>query len=319
MISILMPVYNRVHIVIETLRSIKNQSYKDWECIIVDDGSTDNTREVIQQFVMQDSRFKLYDRPLNHKKGPSGCRNYAFQLSQGEYIQFFDSDDIMHPDHLMKKQEAFQQSKVDFTICKLKSFTVNDKDFNFYDDDIPNFKIENSLFESFVTGSFPMMMQMPMWKKNVLKEVMPFREDIQLLEDHELYVRILASERKVGIINEVLVLYRMGENSITDNFFNNISSGIDSVLKVKKSVIKFSDGNNEKIKLSLLKQILAFIRTGLVQKQYLSAEKCFRFIYDEKLAYNFKLNMKVLRIHFFYYIFKLIKRGDTKFKSLLKL
>lgn len=319
LVTIIIPTYNRAHLLRETLNSVCAQTYPYWECIIVDDGSTDDTLEILNQFVEVDSRFKVFKRPNLFKKGPSGCRNFAFQLSLGKFIQFFDSDDIMHPDHLLKKMQLLNNSEVDFVVCKLKSFSTNQGDVCFYDHDVPDFVVGDSLFESFATGSFPMMMQMPMWRKNVLDEVMPFREDIQLLEDHELYLRILASERNVGIINDVLILYRTAEISITNNFYKNISLGIDSFLKVKQTAVRLLNENNVKIKLSILKQVLALVRTGLSQKQYPSAEKCLKFIKDERLAYNFGLQMKVVRINIFYFVFKFLKRGDTKFKSLLKL
>ncbi|NJM80308.1 MAG: glycosyltransferase family 2 protein [Flavobacterium sp.] len=103
MISIIIPVFNRQHLIIETLVSIQNQTFQNWECIIVDDGSTDNTVEIISEQIIGDERFHLFKRPTHLKKGPSSCRNYAFSKAKGQFIQFFDSDDIMHPEHLQKK------------------------------------------------------------------------------------------------------------------------------------------------------------------------------------------------------------------------
>ena len=76
MVSIIMPIYNRAHLIIETLNSIKKQTYQNWECLIIDDGSTDNTSEVVINYAAQDTRFKFYTRPETSVKGPSSCRNY---------------------------------------------------------------------------------------------------------------------------------------------------------------------------------------------------------------------------------------------------
>src|SRR5690606_34265329 len=97
LISIVIPTYNRAQFIAETLTSVKNQTYQNWECVVVDDGSTDNTIEIIQQFTASDDRFKLYSRPTNRPKGANACRNYGFEVSSGLYINWFDSDDIMAP------------------------------------------------------------------------------------------------------------------------------------------------------------------------------------------------------------------------------
>ena len=99
-ISIIMATYNRGHFVKETLTSIINQSFQDWECIIIDDGSSDNTYEIIKTYVDSDKRFRYYKRGEDYKKGLPGCRNKGLDLANGNFIQFFDDDDIVHPDNL---------------------------------------------------------------------------------------------------------------------------------------------------------------------------------------------------------------------------
>ena len=103
LISILIPTYNRAALIVETLDSIKSQTYNNWECVIVDDGSTDNSREIIDGYCKEDSRFRYYDRPENHIKGANGCRNYAFKMSQGKWIKWLDSDDLLHENTLAKE------------------------------------------------------------------------------------------------------------------------------------------------------------------------------------------------------------------------
>ena len=80
LISIIIPTFNRAHLILHTLESIKNQTYNEWECIIVDDGSTDNTEDVLKKYIDTDSRFRYFKRPLNHTKGPSSCRNFGFYI-----------------------------------------------------------------------------------------------------------------------------------------------------------------------------------------------------------------------------------------------
>ena len=94
LVSIIIPAYNQSSLISETLNSVLNQTYINWECIIVDDGSTDNTTEIVKKYTVGDSRFKLKNRPQKKLKGANACRNYGFKLSKGEYVLFLDSDDI---------------------------------------------------------------------------------------------------------------------------------------------------------------------------------------------------------------------------------
>ena len=99
-VSIIMATFNRAHFIVETLKSIQDQTYKYWECLIIDDGGTDNTVDVISPILIKDKRFKYYKRPQFHKKGLPGCRNYGIELAKGHFIIFFDDDDIVHPQNL---------------------------------------------------------------------------------------------------------------------------------------------------------------------------------------------------------------------------
>ena len=315
MVSIIIPIYNRAHLIVETLDSITKQIYVDWECIIIDDGSTDNTINIIKKYIENDERYKLYKRPNDFLKGPSECRNYGFKLSKGNFIQFFDSDDIMHPDHLSEKITAIADA--DFVVCKLKEF---DKEFSLKlleVDNVLDIKHVENVFEAFVTGEFPMMMVAPMWRKESLSPYMPIRKDLHILEDHELYARALYNSKKYEVVNRSLIFYRVDSGSSTNSFYKDINYGLDSYLEAKKTVLKLSKSN--KVKLAILKMTLGFFRMGLAQKQYKEAEKCLNFIMKEELPFSFKLQLKMIRIHFFYYVFKVLGRGDTKCKSLLKL
>ena len=110
-VTIIMATYNRAHFIVETLRSIQNQIFESWECLIIDDGGTDNTLEIITSILNKDSRFKFLKRPDNYKKGLPGCRNYGIDLAQGDYIIFFDDDDIVHPENLKINLEVIQEKE----------------------------------------------------------------------------------------------------------------------------------------------------------------------------------------------------------------
>ncbi len=95
--SIIIPTYNRIDFIENTLNSILSQSFKDFEIIIIDDGSTDNTKELIESKYLFNNQIK-YIYQLNTERG--AARNHGFNISKGKYVIFFDSDDWMYPNHL---------------------------------------------------------------------------------------------------------------------------------------------------------------------------------------------------------------------------
>ena len=126
LVSIIIPTYNRANFLRETLNSILTQTYKNWECIVVDDRSTDNTNQIVSNYIEQDERFKFYVRPCNRLRGGNAARNYGFEKSQGDYIQWFDSDDIMFPDYLQKRMDVFNDnSRVDIVFAAFIGFTAS--------------------------------------------------------------------------------------------------------------------------------------------------------------------------------------------------
>lgn len=96
LITIIVPTFNRELLITETMDSILAQTYQNWECIIVDDGSTDDTIKVVEKYVNKDERFKLFQRNRNPKGAPT-CRNIGISKVKGNYFMFLDSDDKMAP------------------------------------------------------------------------------------------------------------------------------------------------------------------------------------------------------------------------------
>ncbi len=110
-VTIVIPTYNRAHVIEEALLSIQGQTYTNWECIIVDDGSTDNTLEVLKGFEKKDNRFKIHTRPKNRTKGANACRNIGIEKSQGAYLIFLDSDDTLAKKCLENRIQCFDKNK----------------------------------------------------------------------------------------------------------------------------------------------------------------------------------------------------------------
>lgn len=111
MVSVIIPTFNRAVLISETIKSIQAQTYTNWELIIVDDHSSDNTKEVVDRFVFNDKRIKYFTRPSDLPKGANSCRNYGLNISKGEFIKWMDSDDILISDCLKKQVNILNQFK----------------------------------------------------------------------------------------------------------------------------------------------------------------------------------------------------------------
>ena len=120
LISIVVPVYNAEKFIKETLKTVINQTYKNWELILVDDASTDNSVKLINDFVRKDKRIKLYDhKGKNLGAGPT--RNLGTKHARGRYVAFLDADDLWHPEKLERQLNFVKQNDAAF-ICTSYEF-----------------------------------------------------------------------------------------------------------------------------------------------------------------------------------------------------
>ncbi len=104
--SIIIPTYNRAHLIEKTIQSFITQTYPNFELLVIDDGSTDNTEQIIRN--ISDKRVTYYKK---QKEGVSAARNYGATISKGDYINFFDSDDIAYPNHLAEAYNYFIKNR----------------------------------------------------------------------------------------------------------------------------------------------------------------------------------------------------------------
>lgn len=112
-VSIVVPIYNCEDFIEETLLSIKGQTYSDYEVLLIDDVSKDNSIDIIKKVVGDDDRFKIIS--LEKNQGAAVARNTGIKASEGMYIAFLDSDDIWHSDKLEKQISFMEENNYDFT------------------------------------------------------------------------------------------------------------------------------------------------------------------------------------------------------------
>ena len=210
LVSIIIPTYNRAHLIGDTLDSILNQTYSNWECIIVDDGSEDETKSLLQNYISRDTRFKYFARPGNLKVGTSSCRNYGFNKSKGTLINWFDDDDIMLPEFLEAKITQFKPG-VDSVVCKLKHYDFQ-KNVALAETRINS----NNLIEDYLLGKVIFFVSGPLWKREfLLKQKELFDEDISNLDDWDFNLRMLYAKPNFIFIDKALILYRVHSESLS--------------------------------------------------------------------------------------------------------
>lgn len=207
LVSIIIPIYNRASIFEATLNSIMKQTYTNWECIIVDDSSTDNTESVILKHIEKDSRINFFKRPEQLLKGANSCRNYGFTLAKGEYINWFDSDDIMKPNFLEDKVNAFTPEcdavvhRNNYANYKLTQF--RDSKFNYNNG--------KSLFYNYAMEHIELQTCCFMWKRSYLQNKILFSEEIMRYQDNEFHIRMLALKPNLKILDTVLATIKSGD------------------------------------------------------------------------------------------------------------
>lgn len=217
-VSIIIPMYNRASLLPETLDSILAQTYINWECILVDDGSTDDTLVVAKKYVQKDSRIKMYTRPSNIPKGANGCRNFGFSLSDGEFIQWFDSDDIMHKD-LLNTGVSLLNSDIDLIVTRSKIFKENILESN--DDEMNNNTIKKDSIHRILTGEDMFLTSQVILKKDFLLSCNQlFDDQLQRNQETEFFIRLLLHDVRIKKNYLPLVFIRGHINSISGKFSN---------------------------------------------------------------------------------------------------
>lgn len=317
LISVIIPTYNRMKLLEETLSSVKAQTYTNWECIIVDDGSTDGTAEMINSEAKNNPRIHYLKRPESLPKGASACRNYGFSFCKGQFINWFDDDDLMHPRFLEKKAaKLIDNSEAACCFSKMQPFyTENGEQFYLKETNI----VFDDVFESFVLGKISLGTPNPLWRRSVLEnEPVLFDETLKQSQDLELYSRLFFKHRNVMAINEILMYFRVKHASISKKFMEETHSFAPSFLEVRNRILALSP-ENKKLNRHIVKSVLGYFRAALAQKDYKTAEDCLNFVKNKISGATLKEKVKLFRIRFFYQIFKLIGAGSTRFKKLLKL
>ena len=206
MVSIIIPYFNSAKFFAETLDSVLNQSYPDWECLLIDDGSTDESGSIVDDYTQKDTRFVSLKRE-NGQKGVSQCRNIGIEAAKGDFILFLDSDDLMDANCLKHRVEFMEsEPELDFAVFQVETFGLEKNVMTSFKSDY---------MESFLRFDFAWTVSSPIWRAHFLKSLGGFNTDMTALEDPELHVRALqrSPNYKVEIDADPDIFYRIWKTS----------------------------------------------------------------------------------------------------------
>ncbi|MCU0360588.1 MAG: glycosyltransferase [Bacteroidia bacterium] len=200
LVSIIVPCYNYGQFLTECLNSVLNQSYKQWECVVVDNGSTDNTAEVVGQFSKKDTRFSYL---RTEQKGVSFARNTGIRHSRGHYVLALDADDKLESAFLEKTLKAFEkQPELKLVYSNARLFGASSGEWHLPEYNFKNLLIENSIFCT------------ALYKRSDYDLTKGYNEEMREgFEDWDFWISLLKDGGEVYKVPEVLFNYRIRSQS----------------------------------------------------------------------------------------------------------
>ena len=249
--SVILPTYNRENFISNAIKSVINQTFLNWELIIIDDGSTDNTKKVVGEFVKLDNRI-IFLQQKNKER--SAARNYGIQNSSGDYICFLDSDDLYYETHLEEFNKLIYSSKFH------KGIYFSGLSFGKYCDKKEKYNLSHSNNIEFVlinTIGTPRACI----SKELLKENL-FNENIRISEDKELWVRILKANKLFYHHKKTFIEVDHSQRSINLISKKENLTTLKFILKSNKKLIK------KKTRIMVLSDAYFSISKALLKKQF---------------------------------------------------
>lgn len=311
-ISIIVPIYNSEKHLKKCLDSIINQTYKSLEIILVDDGSTDSSGKIADEYKRLDERVKVI-----HKKndGVSIARNVGLTVSSGDYVGFVDSDDWIESKMYETLLDIIIEKKVDISICNLFFQDENGNDLEKFDYDDGYLNFSTLIKQMFFSRSIQGYTCNKLYKASLLKEKnVLFNNNIFVLEDDLFNIEILSKniESTAFYSNKRLYHYIKHESSVSNRKFNekNLSYFVVRIREVELL-------ENLKLDVNYLKldYCSAFIRAKILMKKYkIKKTKLYYDLLEQYWKYkseikfnnlNLKLKIKYIIVKYFNWIYNL--------------
>lgn len=239
MVSVIIPVFNQEKYINECLKSVLNQTYENIEIIVLDDGSTDKSADIIKNIAETDNRIRFVKK---NNTGVSDTRNMGVTLSAGKYIMFLDSDDWIETNTIEELVKKMNKLNVD--VIRFNEMVYNKNSEKKYDKfyDLSNKKINCKNSDILFKHFFSTKENIPCYSPTLFmkKDVVPkFNINLKYMEDMAFYVELILNSNSIYFLDEYFYNYRFNENSVSKNpkkHLTNINSIIDSINYIKSIV-----------------------------------------------------------------------------------
>jgi glycosyltransferase involved in cell wall biosynthesis len=246
LVSIITPTYNVEKYIRETLQSVLNQSYQNWEMILADDASNDHTISIIEEFAAKDSRIKVFKLPEN--RGNGFARNAALEKASGKYIAYLDADDLWFPEKLEKQIQFLKANNLYFTFSFYDSIDEEGNDLNRRVES-PNPLTYKQLFFCNYVGNLTAIYDADYFGKIIM-------ETSQKRQDWRIWLTILKQIKTAKPVSESLAFYRIRKDSVSSSKFR--------LIKHNFGVYRQFHGCNFVLSVLLM---MRFLYTQLIVKQ----------------------------------------------------
>lgn len=240
-VSIIIPIYNSEKYLNRCLNSIKEQTYKNIEAILINDGSTDSSKEICDSFVKNNNIFHLYNLKNN---GPSAARNFGLKKATGDYIVFVDSDDFIDGNFVEKLTMSLNQS-VDLAICGYRREYISKREINIEDVHITSTGLYTpntflNLFWKFNKDGITNSLWNKIYKRALINENnIAFNEKIRIGEDLLFNLDYFQVADRILLIDDILYNYNaLDENSLTRSYKANLFQNQKKLIRKVESILK---------------------------------------------------------------------------------
>ena len=310
LISIIVPAYNSEQFIGECLSSISNQTYHNWECIVVDDHSNDNSYKLALKYAEADSRFRVFKRPVSRKKGAPSCRNIGFEKSKGVYVKWFDSDDIMLESHLEIVVSELSKNNFDFVVTESEMFgdIIESRPKPYHYDSSIELNAKNVALNrtGWITNDLTI-------KRTSLGEFR-FNEFLNSGQEYNLNIRLLDARLMGKIINVVCSMYRQHRQSISSKRKLDQLEYKKELINIKYETAKYLNSSSDiDLKKWFLAGYMRIVHELIIEKKVPKS-----LIYSLSLIYEtfgfFKILLFILGLIFGYFFkkgYSLIKLART--------
>lgn len=213
LISIIVPCYNQAHFLDQTLESVLKQTYLNWECLVINDGSKDQTEQVAKKWVAKDIRFKYI---YKDNGGLSSARNSGLDNAKGEYVVFLDSDDCIASHKLEESLNISIQKNLDIVISDFRMFYKETSELK---SPFCNLKAQEFTLKTIVLNwdtEFTIPIHCGFFSSNLFKNVR-FNESLKAKEDWFMWIEVFKQKPEVAYLDKVFAFYRKNPKSMTSN------------------------------------------------------------------------------------------------------